>query len=72
MGNQHPFLPPLPLNSDRPGDDPSEFGVDIDHSKRLARKRISPEDGGPYPAIAPGKARFAGRPSGYPGERLRG
>jgi hypothetical protein len=38
----------------------------------LARKRISPTDGGPYRPLAPGKARYAVRQSSYPDKRLRG
>lgn len=68
---QNPHLPPLPHDPDRPSDDPSELGVPRGHQERLARKRISPEHGGPYrpkaPAINPDGPQHQ---SGYPGRRL--
>lgn len=63
-----PHLPPVPRDPDRPGDEPSEFGVDLGHQRRLAARAVPPSEGGPNRALSPA----AGRQSGYPGERVRG
>ena len=62
---------PQPLDPDRPGDAESEFGIGIGHQKRLARRGVAPEDGGPYrPKAPPMNPDGPQHQSGYPGRRI--